>query len=211
MGANRLEKAKRLIVYSWQSDLDSNTTRSFIEKALKNVVKAIKREDSLVVEPVFDRDTKDVPGSPDIGKTILEKIGRAQIFVGDVSIINQGTKRLTPNPNVVYELGYARRALGDGHIIMVMNTIYGEQPELPFDLRQHRAIGYYLPEAPEAEDQGRADIRRNLESSLKKHILDILRLDEPEEKTISLVDQVRMAIEEGRSNKAAALVKQFMR
>jgi hypothetical protein len=44
----------------------------------------------------MDRDTQDVPGSPDIAKTILEKIERAQIFVGDVSIVNQGAKPTPP-------------------------------------------------------------------------------------------------------------------
>jgi hypothetical protein len=212
-GADSMEKAKRSIFYSWQSDLDGKTTRSFIEDALRRAIKALRKDDTLDVEPVIDRDTKDVPGSPDIAKTILAKIGRAQIFVGDVSIINKGAKRLTPNPNVVYELGYARRALGDEYIIMVMNTAYGVQPDLPFDLRQHRAIGFYLPKEIDDESLPRTDIRKNLENSLREHILAILRLDEPqpEEKTVSLVDQVRTAIEEGRSNKASALVKQFMR
>ena len=206
-----MEKAKCIIFYSWQSDLPNKTNRGFIEEALEKAVKSIRSDNTIEVEPVIDRDTKGVPGSPDISKTILEKIGHAKIVVGDVSIINQGAKRPTPNPNVVYELGYARRALGEDHIIMVMNTGYGAQPDLPFDLRQHRAIGYDLPEVSVAEGQSRADIRRNLESSLKKHILEILRLDEPEEQTVTQADQVRAAIEEGHSNKAAALVRQFMR
>src|SRR5260370_33866720 len=127
-----MEKPKHIVIYSWQCDLDGKTSRSFIEEALKRVIKALQKGGWLDVEPVIDRDTKDVPGSPDIAKTILEKIEQAQIFVGDVTIVNQGAERLTPNPNVVYELAYARRALGSEHIIMVMNTAYGTQPDLPF-------------------------------------------------------------------------------
>lgn len=104
-----MEKPKRTVFYLWQSDLDSKTTRSFIEEALKRAIKALQKDDSLDVEPVIDRDTKDVPGSPDIAKTILEKIEQAQIFVGNVTTVNQGANRLTPNPNVVYELAYVRR------------------------------------------------------------------------------------------------------
>ena len=126
-----MEKAKSIIFYSWQSDLPNKTNRGFIEEALEKAVKSIRSDNTIEVELVIDRDTKDIPGSPDISKTILEKIERAKIVVGDVSIINQGAKRPTPNPNVVYELGYARRALREDHIIMVMNTGYGAQPDLP--------------------------------------------------------------------------------
>ena len=199
-----MAKAKSVIFYSWQSDLDGKTTRSFIEDALKRAVKALRKDDSLAVEPVIDRDTKDVPGSPDIAKTILEKIGRAQIFVGDVSIINQGAKRLTPNPNVVYELGYARKALGDEHIVMVMNTAYGVQTDLPFDLRQHRAIGFYLPKEIDEESLSRTEIRKNLENSLREQILAILKLDEsqPEEKAVSLAEQALLAVNAGVPDQA---------
>ena len=76
-----MEKPKRIIFYSWQSDLDGKTTRSFIEDALRRAIKSLRKDDTLDVEPVIDRDTKDVPGSPDIAKTILAKIGRAHIFV----------------------------------------------------------------------------------------------------------------------------------
>src|SRR6266702_580043 len=91
-----VEKPKRIVFYSWQSDLDGKTTRSFIEEALKKAIKVLQKDDTLDVGLVIDRDTKDVPGSPDIAKTILEKIDRAQMFVGDVTIVNQGAPRLTP-------------------------------------------------------------------------------------------------------------------
>jgi len=96
-----MEKTKKIIFYSWQSDLPNKTNRGFIEQALKNAVEAIRDDDSVQIEPVFDRDTKDIPGSPDIAKTIFDKIRRAQVFVCDVSIINRESTRLTPNPNVL--------------------------------------------------------------------------------------------------------------
>ena len=54
------------IFYSWQSDLPNNTNRGFILQALENAAKHIRSDESIDVEPVVDRDTLDVPGSPNI-------------------------------------------------------------------------------------------------------------------------------------------------
>ena len=93
------------VFYSWQSDLPNATNRGFIQKALENATKVIRDDGSIQVEPVVDRDTVGVPGAPDIASTILAKIEQSQVFVCDVSIINQGANsRPTPNPNVLIEL-----------------------------------------------------------------------------------------------------------
>ncbi|MDJ0556899.1 MAG: nucleotide-binding protein [Microcoleaceae cyanobacterium MO_207.B10] len=158
------------IFYSWQSDLPNNTNRGFIGDALEKAVKSIRNDDSIKVEPVIDRDTQNVPGSPDIVQTIFEKIEQAQIFVCDISIINSNLSnssnrkfiqkilesflnflnknsysRPTPNPNVLIELGYAMKTLGEEKIIMVMNTAFGTPEKLPFDLRMRRVITYNMP------------------------------------------------------------------
>jgi hypothetical protein len=65
---------QRIIFYSWQAWLPNGTNRGFIQKALEDAVKTLDADDSLQVEPVIDRDTAGVSGSPDIGKTILSKI-----------------------------------------------------------------------------------------------------------------------------------------
>jgi hypothetical protein len=108
---------RSLVFYSWQSDLPGATNRNFILQALENAAKALRNDDTLQVEPVIDRDTLGVPGSPNISETIFEKINQAKIFVCDISIINQDlikqnpNIRFTPNPNVLLELGYALKAL----------------------------------------------------------------------------------------------------
>jgi len=112
-----------IISHSWQADLPNPTNRTLIEDALKGAAKALQRDESPRVEPVIDRDTSGVPGAPDIAATIFDKSGRARVFVCGVSFGNPGASpRLTPNPNVLIELGYAMRALGPGRIIV-------EQPE----------------------------------------------------------------------------------
>ncbi|MBI3910253.1 MAG: pentapeptide repeat-containing protein [Armatimonadetes bacterium] len=162
-----------MVFYSWQSDLPNATNRGFIQTALEAATKAIRDDESIQVEPVVDRDTAGVPGSPDISSTILGKIDQAQVFVCDVSIINQETKeetRLTPNPNVLIELGYALKALGQQRIIMVMNTASGTPAQLPFDLQLKRVLTYNAP--PEASE--RAPERKNLQRALEAGLRAIL-------------------------------------
>src|SRR5689334_4382613 len=104
---------RTIIFFSWQSDSPRSTNHSFIEECLERVIKELKRDEELKVEPVLDRDTRGVPGSPDIVGTIFDKIQQSEVFVADVSIINPGGPgRLTPNPNVLIELGYALSYLG---------------------------------------------------------------------------------------------------
>ena len=86
------------IFYSWQSDLPNSLNRGFIQDALERVARAIRQDDSITVEPVIDRDTAGVPGSPDIGNTIFGKIDGSQVFACDVSIINVDDKA-KPTPN----------------------------------------------------------------------------------------------------------------
>ena len=159
-----------LVFYSWQSDLPNATNRSFILQALENAAKALRNDGSLQVEPVIDRDTVGVPGSPNISETIFGKIDQARVFVCDISLINQDVlshtpgARLSPNPNVLLELGYALKTLGDKQIILVLNDAYGRPELLPFDLRMRRVVCYHMTK----EDQNRASERKRLEGMLKE-------------------------------------------
>ena len=83
---------KCIVFYSWESDLPNSTNRGFIQKALEDAAKSIRSDDSIKIDPVIDRDTSGVPGSPDIANTIFSKIDASDIFACDVSIINQGEK-----------------------------------------------------------------------------------------------------------------------
>jgi hypothetical protein len=151
------------VFYSWQSDLPNSTNRGFIQRALERAAKDIISDESILVEPVVDRDTSGVPGSPDIATTILEKIDACDVFVCDVSIINHDSEnRLTPNPNVLIELGYALKRLGWNRVIMIFNTQFGKVEDLPFDLRMKRVISYSAIQ----ENQDKASERRKLQKQL---------------------------------------------
>jgi len=159
------------IFYSWQSDLPNKTNRGFIMDALEKAAKIVREDDSIEVEPVIDRDTSGVPGSPDIAATIFKKIEEAALFVADVSIINAGSEiRNTPNPNVLIELGYAMKALGQDKIILILNEAFGKVEMLPFDLRTKRTVSYKMN--PENED--RATERNSLSGKLVKATMEIL-------------------------------------
>jgi hypothetical protein len=163
------------VFYSWQSDLPNATNRGFVQQALETAAKALRADDSLRVEPVIDRDTQGVAGSPDIASTIFSKIAKAQVFVCDVSIIGRvpnadpdRSPRPTPNPNVLVEFGFAIRALGWDRIIMVCNTAYGPTEELPFDLRPRRIASYHMSMEEDARAPERKKLERSLESALRE-------------------------------------------
>jgi hypothetical protein len=162
------------IFYSWQSDLPNATNRGFIQTALERAARSIRDDMSIHVEPVVDRDTTGVPGSPDIATTILQKIDSCDVFVCDVSIINSGQgQRPAPNPNVLFELGYALKRFGWGRVLMILNAAFGPVSELPFDLRMKRVLVYSMQE----EAEGRATERRALEARITTALQEIFRQD----------------------------------
>lgn len=164
---------KFTIFYSWQSDLPNNTNRGFLESVIEKAIKDIGRDKNFEIEPSLDRDTKGVPGAPNISHTILEKIKTCDVFVADISIVTgdkEKNQRLSPNPNVLIELGYAVSILGWEKIILICNEIYGKGEDLPFDIRQHRRIAYCLQ-----PDNGKAPVREELSKHLKDRIAEIIR------------------------------------
>src|SRR5881394_107901 len=169
------QQAKAIVFYSWQSDLPNNTNRGFIQTALERAAKAIRNDDSIAVEPVIDRDTQGVPGAPMIAETILAKIDASAVFVADVSIIGRTElERPTPNPNVMHELGYARKALTTDRLIMVVNEAYGSVDRLPFDLRHRLVLPYRLP--TDASEDERRSIRRSLQSAFESALRRIIAM-----------------------------------
>ena len=138
---------KVTVFYSWQSDLPNNTNRGFIQSVIEKAIKTIKRDETFDLDICLERDTQGEPGSPNIVSTILQKIDACDIFVADISIVTrdlQEGQRFSPNPNVMIELGYAIKSVGWDRIILFCNEIYGAGEKLPFDIQQHRRIGYAL-------------------------------------------------------------------
>lgn len=159
------------VFYSWQSDHKAALCRTFIQRALEAAVRQIVADG--VVDAVVDRDTFGVAGAPDIGATILSKIDAADAFVADVTLINQLTvgSRVTPNPNVLIELGYALKALGPARLILVQNVDFGGPELLPFDLRQRRVLPFQCPEDATARPQHLKQLQSRLREALTAILL----------------------------------------
>ncbi len=172
------------VFWSWQSDTHGKTGRHFIREALATAITELKVE-AEVEEPDgrdprsalhLDHDRQGIPGSPDLARTILDKISEAVVFVADVTSVGVVTtgredaleKKLI-NANVGIELGYALGTIGDGALLMVMNEHYGGRDYLPFDLKT-RAGPLLFRLAPEATKGEIAAESRILVAQLKQAI-----------------------------------------
>lgn len=156
------------VFYSWQSDLPNATNRGFIQDALDKACKQITNNPEIEESPRLDQDTQGLPGAPSIPQAIMEKIDSCQAFVADVSLCYVGPEDTpAPNPNVVYELGYAVARLGWDRIILVMNTVFGPIEKLPFDLEKRRAIPYVAKEGEKDRSEAKKDIVGRLTSGIE--------------------------------------------
>jgi hypothetical protein len=188
------------IFWSWQSDTLGKTGRHLVRDALKAAIEELKQPVDLE-EPTtqlnretlhLDHDRQGVSGSPDLARTIFDKIDQAAVFIADVTPVSKiaGTlvnRKRQPgkrnmNPNVAVELGYAMKAIGDGNILMVLNTFHGDRKYLPFDLA-HKAgpIEYHL--APDATAAERKTVLAELAGKFVTMLRDYLpagQLPEPE-------------------------------
>lgn len=197
------DASTQTVFYSWQSDLENRTNRSFIQYALQKAIEAVL-ETELEIDLALDRDTQNTIGAPDIAKTILDKIDRATVVIADVSIINAGSsKRLTPNPNVLFELGYAVRSLSWDYVLPVFNLATDRIEDLPFDLRSRRPITYKMPnDAVEKKDE-----LKNLARTLQAGIQAILESRRKRKTTIEFVYQTSPTSRFGVKNLGATSIE----
>ncbi len=195
--------AQQVVFYSWQSWTDEGANRNFIEDCLERAIKEIRKDGSLKVDPVIDRDTQNVPGVADIANTILDKVAEAAVFVGDVSLVahDPSTNRRTPNPNVLIELGYALGKLGEEKLICVHNVATGRIEDLPFDIRGRTVATYELPPKARVQDEAkwrelRAEQRKQFVSRLKNALVTVLSAPDPSLSTFlsQLAEKLVLAI-----------------
>lgn len=125
--------------------------RELLQRALEDAVATLSHEADLILRPELDHDTKGVPGAPPIVSAILAKLDTCSILVSDVTLtykrsVGEGS-RPAPNPNVLFETGYALKRLGHERVILLMDDSSGSPEQLPFDLRGSRVIGFRLETA----------------------------------------------------------------
>jgi len=148
------------VFYAWQAQHPGKCNRSLIEKALELALQGLAQDKEEPIEFALDQDARGVLGSPEISATILQKIENSSIFVADITpvglLIND---KKTPNPNVLFELGFAWHKLGESRIILVLNEAFGAPADLPFDLLKRPLVLYRRD--PDASD-GPASVRSRL-------------------------------------------------
>jgi hypothetical protein len=137
------------LFWSWQSESPVRIGRIFVREALKEAIDQLKLSAD-IEEP--ERDTTKIdhdPGRASSGtglvREILNRIDAASVFVADVTsagkigsggdIQPESAGNKLVNSNVALELGYALRALGEQKLILLFNSHYGWQENLPFDVR----------------------------------------------------------------------------
>ena len=153
------------IFFSWQSDLDLKNNKNFIEDCIKIAIKEFNKENRFLVDFNLDKDTSGEPGNPEIINLILNKIDNSRIFICDLSIINTDYRgRKTPNPNVIFELGYAIKSLGWEKIICIVNEEHGESEVLPFDIKHRRLLSYNLKTKEKSKE------KRKIVEAIKSNI-----------------------------------------
>lgn len=137
---------KYTVFYSWQSDLPKETNLVAIRHCLRAAINKFENDnENLIIE--LDEATRNTPGSPNIPQTIFNKIENSDIFVCDLSTINNTSNepRKVQNPNVLIELGYAISTLGWNRIILLFNNFHGTFPnDLPFDINRHRGTPFSI-------------------------------------------------------------------
>ncbi len=158
------------IFYSWQSDIDKNTNMSTIRQSIRKASNSVE----LLLKNITiknDESTRGVSGSPNIPLTIFNKIKTTDIFICDLTTINQNApngKRKVQNPNVLIELGFAISLIGWERIVILFNEKYGDFNDLPFDIDRHRANKFHIKD--KSDKLGIKKLTNLLELSIKSII-----------------------------------------
>jgi hypothetical protein len=137
------------IFFAWQLDTPSDQNKAFIWKALERATASTETSTLLEASPRPESDTSGVAGTPNIVETIFKRIRNCAVFVADLTFTAKSESgKLSPNPNVLIELGYAARSIGWERTVLVINEKYGKANHLPFDILQHRwPIEYRMSES----------------------------------------------------------------
>ena len=146
----------RTIFWSWQSDRPGKVNRHFMRDVVVRAIDHASEGMELEERPEIDHDVQGTAGIVAIPETILAKIDAADVFVADLTPVAQTENgKHVANPNVLIELGYAKKSLGPERIILVWNAAWGgcAPEDLPFDLRHRRAPFRYTltPEQTRSE------------------------------------------------------------
>ncbi len=161
---------KICVFYAWQDDTDRRFNRHLIRMAFEMAASRINADVTLGVSVHIDSDTEGVLGWAPVTQTILDKIENCDIFAPDVTFVcTIEAGKLIPNPNVMFESGYAFRARTYKSMMPIMNTASGPPEKLPFDLGHLRhPITYDIK--PTAKNAERRSVRARLSEEIEQKL-----------------------------------------
>lgn len=157
-----MAKNKYVIFFSWQMDSPKYENYSYLNNVLSDSAKVLSKK--LEKEIVVSSDSRDEDGGDSIDVAVVRKISLCDYFVADITSVREieitdaegkvVKKKLIPNPNVMYELGYAVSTLGWNRVILVWNDKCGNKDFAPFDIRNHISLSYYRDEDDKSKNRG---------------------------------------------------------
>ena len=136
-----LDRRTEIVVFLiWQGDYP--TSRDKIESALRELVERMNKEKRASYPVRIDEAVVVGDGAVRIDKNLLDRILRADVVVADVTPVYRAFGRLTPNPNVLLEVGYALASKKPQEVFLVEEKrnaaeIPGDgnpATQLPFDI-----------------------------------------------------------------------------
>ena len=126
----------KTIFFSWQSDVPER--KAIIRHSLQDAI-------GNNGQYIYEEATRNSLGAVNILSEAIRKIKAAHLFVADLSIIAQSERRQIPNPNVLFELGFAFSQLGESRIILIAE----KGARLPFDIEHNLAVQCDFSSSPQ--------------------------------------------------------------
>lgn len=151
------------VFYAWQSEY--NRSRSAIGDVLPDVVADLSKLPGIVrpLEIVMATDAGD--GAVRIDQQLLERVKKAEFFVGDMTPVFAYERRLRANDNVLVEVGYALASKPPDQIILLAmkrDDLTEGNPQVAFDVATVRRHEF------DSKDGLRKRLRTELETVLRK-------------------------------------------
>lgn len=179
------------VFFAFQMDIDDKFGKGFIQSAIEVAIQKFKGEG---VDVSLDFGFRGTPGTPLLIDEMLKKSSESDMVIVDLTYtsakewldaelikedsthllfsIPKGDRKLSPNPNVLLETGYAWAKKGTYRTLAVMNSAYGSPDLLPVDLKGFRwGITYSLNNDNYADRKSvRKDLSKDLYEAIKAAI-----------------------------------------
>lgn len=120
------------VFFAWQSQ--KKDINKFLKEQLKKTKNKLKEDNSIDIEIIYSP-TQNDSGSPNIVDKIKEQIYSSDVFIGDITPIDDNN--CISNSNVMYELGLAEVFMGESRVILLLSKDI-DIKNMAFDINHKR-------------------------------------------------------------------------